>query len=121
VFGTRYYAREDDPLREPLLGEGKALRELVGRPLIHGALPHSGPPEASEQWSAAVVTLAAVWAAGGGRWAVSVRVGAALDGGPQVSEGRRDSRREQKTEQERKRAREQEEKGGGGAYTGKRA
>jgi hypothetical protein len=67
VFSIQYYAREDDPLRESLLGEGKALWQLVGRPLIHGALPHSSPPEAPEQLSDAVVTLAAVCAAGGER------------------------------------------------------
>ena len=39
-WGVRLYAREDDSLREPFLGEGQALRELVRRPLVHGRLPH---------------------------------------------------------------------------------
>src|SRR5690242_337975 len=39
-----FYAREDDALRQPLLGEGQALRELLGCPLVHGALLHSHTP-----------------------------------------------------------------------------
>lgn len=50
-----FYAREDDALRQPLLGEGQALRELFRCPLVHGVLlccirtrPHttSGSPGA---------------------------------------------------------------------------
>ena len=34
--------RENDFLGEPLLGEGQALRELLGRPVVHGALQSPG-------------------------------------------------------------------------------
>ena len=41
------YAREDDLLRESLLREGKALRELFRCPVVHSALPH---PDTSENF-----------------------------------------------------------------------
>jgi hypothetical protein len=51
--GPWQYAREDDPLRKALLGEGKALWELFRRPLIHGARPRRRAPAASAQFSGA--------------------------------------------------------------------
>lgn len=45
-----FYAREDDALRQPLLGEGQALRELLGCPLVHGALLHSHTPPKTAVW-----------------------------------------------------------------------
>jgi hypothetical protein len=39
------YAREDDALRQPLLREGQALRELFRCPVFHGALLHSNAPK----------------------------------------------------------------------------
>lgn len=39
------YAREDDALGQPLLGEGQALRELFRCPVLHGALLHSNAPK----------------------------------------------------------------------------
>ena len=35
---AQLYAREDDLLGKALLGEGKALRELFRRPVVHDAL-----------------------------------------------------------------------------------
>lgn len=47
------YARADDALWQPLLGEGQALRELFRCPVVHGALLHAQTPRKSPGGSGA--------------------------------------------------------------------
>jgi hypothetical protein len=84
---SRRYAREDDFLRKPLLGEGKALGELFRRPLIHGALRHPDSPDGSCSISGATVVLLAVCTASGEGDVGRVQVGGVVSGGPQLSNG----------------------------------